>query len=139
VQKNNVSASDVLELIEKKFEDLHKGLIRDNEIFNMIENKIGTLSNTLLKRLDRNTRILEKKLKLSEKLDLDVTSLLQKIEVKVEHLEETFLCIFHNIKKNQFLYSHYPDDWVKEYLDIKEGLKFENKFLDKKIEEKTES
>lgn len=55
------------------------------------------------------------------------------LESKVESLEESFLLVMHNIKKNQFLYSHYPEEWVKDYLSIKEGLKHENNFMDKKI------
>ena len=47
-------------------------------------------------------------------------------EKKLEAFEESLLFIMHNIKKNQFLYAHYPDDWVKDYLDVKKGLKYEN-------------
>jgi len=60
--------------------------------------------------------------------------LYKNIEYKIESFEESLLMIMHNIKKNQFLYSHYPEDWVKDYLSVKGGIKFENKFMDKKIE-----
>ncbi|NGX57211.1 MAG: hypothetical protein K940chlam3_00095 [Chlamydiae bacterium] len=51
---------------------------------------------------------------------------LKKIEKRIESWEESMLFIYHNIKKNQFLYAHYPDDWVKDYNDIKRGVKAEN-------------
>lgn len=46
--------------------------------------------------------------------------------------EETLLLTYHNIKKNQFLYSHYPDEWVKKYSDIKQGLRDENEAMDER-------
>lgn len=46
--------------------------------------------------------------------------------------EETLLLVYHNIKKNQFLYAHYPDDWVKKYSDIKQGLRDENEAMDER-------
>lgn len=51
---------------------------------------------------------------------------------RFESWEETMLVVYHNIKKNQFLYSHYPDDWAKKYSDIKAGLRNENEHLDEK-------
>ena len=46
---------------------------------------------------------------------------------KIDQLEETFLIMFTNIKRNQFLYSHYPEEWwEKNYVDIKEKMKKEN-------------
>lgn len=58
---------------------------------------------------------------------------LQEFSSKVEGFEETLLCLQHNIKKNQFLYAHYPEDWVKSYQDLKEGMKHENEFMQSKI------
>ncbi len=59
---------------------------------------------------------------------------LHDFSLTVANLEESILYIFHNVKKNQFLYAHYPDDWVTDYLSIKEGVKFENEYMEKKDE-----
>lgn len=56
----------------------------------------------------------------------------KKIEERIESWEEQFYYIFHNIKKNQFLYSHYPDYWVKSFADLKEALKYENEMMNQK-------
>lgn len=48
---------------------------------------------------------------------------------KIELWEESLMLIYHNIKKNQFLYAHYPDEWVRTYLDAKKALIQENKDL----------
>jgi len=52
--------------------------------------------------------------------------------------EESLLQVYHNIKKNQFLYSHYPDEWVQKYSDIKQGLRDDNEPLDEKIIDKAQ-
>lgn len=51
---------------------------------------------------------------------------------RFESWEETLLFVYHNIKKNQFLYAHYPDEWVKKYSDIKQGLRDENEAMDER-------
>jgi hypothetical protein len=51
---------------------------------------------------------------------------------QIESFEDALLHIMHNIKKNQFLYAHYPEEWVTDYISIKEGIKFENKFMEEK-------
>lgn len=51
---------------------------------------------------------------------------------KLEDFEESLMYIMHNIKRNQFLYAHYPEEWVENYLSIKDGLKAENEFMSKK-------
>lgn len=51
---------------------------------------------------------------------------------KIESFEDSMLHILHNIKRNQFLYSHYPEEWVKNYQSLKEGLKAENEFMERK-------
>lgn len=57
------------------------------------------------------------------------------IKNKLDAFDESLMMVIHNIKKSQFLYAHYPDEWVKNYLDVKNGMKKENEYLDKKIEE----
>lgn len=51
---------------------------------------------------------------------------------QIESFEDGMLHIMHNIKKNQFLYAHYPEEWVQNYLSLKEGMKYENEFMEKK-------
>jgi hypothetical protein len=46
---------------------------------------------------------------------------------RIEDLEESFSIIFHNIKRNQFLYSKYPEEWWEtNYINFKESLKLQN-------------
>jgi hypothetical protein len=45
---------------------------------------------------------------------------------KMSSMEETFLVIYTNIKQNQFLYAHYPEEWDRTYLQMKANLKKEN-------------
>lgn len=59
----------------------------------------------------------------------EITQIFDKIVKRMESWEETLLYLSHNIKKNQYLYSHYPDEWVNNYLDIKRGLKGENNWM----------
>ena len=55
---------------------------------------------------------------------------------KVEAWEESLYYIFHNVKRNQFLYSHYPEEWVKNFQDLKAATLFENAYMDEKIANK---
>lgn len=69
----------------------------------------------------------------------NMKALREEVEIyskKTESLEEGLMYVLHNIKKNQFLYANYPDEWVKEYADIKKGIQAENKFMDDKIRER---
>lgn len=45
---------------------------------------------------------------------------------KVSVLDETFLLLYSNIKRNQFLYAHFPEEWNETFLQFKERLKQEN-------------
>lgn len=56
---------------------------------------------------------------------------LQENSRKMNSMEETFLIIYTNIKQNQFLYAHYPEEWDRTYLQMKVNLKKENKNLEK--------
>ena len=86
-----------------------------------------------LKKADNNNNKITKKM---EKLCKEVYEITKQAEFistrahsQMESFEESLLYILHNIKKNQFLYSHYPDEWVKNYTSLKQGLKEENKFM----------
>lgn len=68
------------------------------------------------------------------KLIFEIKNAFSNIYERMESWEESLLYTYHNIKKNQFLYAHYPDAWAKNYHDIKDGLKNENEYLDKEIE-----
>ncbi len=54
---------------------------------------------------------------------------LESVQRMVNNFEDSMLHILHNIKKNQFLYAHYPDEWVRNYQDLKKGIKYENEFM----------
>ena len=57
---------------------------------------------------------------------------LDRVRNMIDNFEDSMMHILHNIKKNQFLYAHYPDEWAKNYQALKEGIKDENKFMDEK-------
>jgi len=118
-----------------------------SDVKKLINEAIGSLTTKFTKAVD----LLEKKNKNSfSKIDNGLITVNQKTLIAVgrldrdrrkfmaraEKMEETFLYIMHNIKKNQFLYAHYPEDWVKNYQDIKKGIKSENEFMDKEIKKK---
>lgn len=105
------------------------------------------ISDEMFKRYERKTKEILRKWgsqysRAVEKMDAtlgEVGEYLQEAQkvtrlsqTKLEDFEETLLYIMHNIKRNQFLYSHYPEEWVENYLSIKEGLKAENEFMEKK-------
>lgn len=59
----------------------------------------------------------------------EIREIFDTVVQRMESWEESMLYLMHNIKKNQFMYSHYPDEWAKNYQSIKEGAKFENVWL----------
>jgi len=67
----------------------------------------------------------------SDKVLFKLTQQMEEFNSKLESFEESMLFIMHSIKKNQFLYSHYPDEWVKDYLSLKHGLVTENEYMDR--------
>ncbi|HUU88164.1 MAG TPA: hypothetical protein VMX17_10480 [Candidatus Glassbacteria bacterium] len=101
----------------KMFEEKHL------EIIHLINDNFSKLNN---KQNKINTEF--------AKLFKTMESTLENFSDKLSSNEETFLFLMHNIKKNQFLYSNYPDDWIKSYLDIKNCILFENRKMDEKIE-----
>jgi len=46
---------------------------------------------------------------------------------KMDSIEDTFFTLYHNIKKNQFLYANEPEKWWKDYLDLKRHYQINNK------------
>ena len=75
---------------------------------------------------------LERFKKVSQEQLAHHNQLFKEMADRFQSWEETLLLIYHNIKKNQFLYSHYPDEWAKKYSDIKQGLRDENEALDER-------
>ena len=51
---------------------------------------------------------------------------MKSFDSKVSIMEETFLSVYSNIKRNQFLYSYYPEEWNETFLEFKEKIKKEN-------------
>lgn len=52
---------------------------------------------------------------------------LKEFEKSKDIMEETFLSVYSNIKRNQFLYAYYPEEWNETFLEFKEKIKQENK------------
>ena len=106
-----------------------------NEFTELLNNKhaeiVNTINTNFVKLNNRQNKLNTDFAKLFKKMD----STLKTFSDKLASNEETLLFLMHNIKKNQFLYAHYPDDWVKSYINIKDSVSFENEYLDNKIEE----
>lgn len=77
--------------------------------------------------LEKFDRLYKREKKLQLKVLSDLQSEVNSLREKVEILDETFLCIYDNIKRNQFLYAHYPEEWDQTFLQMKEDLKKQNK------------
>lgn len=52
---------------------------------------------------------------------------------KVECMEESILSVYHNIKRNQFLYAYSPEELVQTFDDIKKKIMDEHKELKKVV------
>jgi len=133
-----------LEDLAPKKTDKHKAALelladlkKSIQSFKSTQFQIEATCKDIAKRTDRMEDHLEKVEKKNEKYVTSCVDACQEIRKKVEAWEDNFYHIMHNIKKNQFLYSHYPEDWVKNFTSIKEGIKKENKFMDKSTRCKT--
>lgn len=73
-------------------------------------------NNKLVKEFDRVMNISLKNL-------LDMSRHLADFYKKVDSIEETFLLMYFGIKRNQFLYANYPEEWNETYLNMKKRLK----------------
>ena len=85
-------------------------------------------------KLDRLVRKHDARMYQFGKLKGVVTEQMQRYMDKMESVEDTFFTLYHNIKKNQFLYADKPEAWWKDYLDLKhhyiEELKIESDIKD---------
>lgn len=52
---------------------------------------------------------------------------------KVECMEESILAVYHNIKRNQFLYAYEPEEVLKTFDEIKKKILAENKEFKKVV------
>jgi len=109
-----MNEENLTDLFNKLAEELKE---ESKKNFKKIDSKLSKLNSEILKSL---ISFNERSIVLTE---------------KINEWEESMLFILHNIKKNQFLYSHYPDQWVKDYYSIKSGLKIENIYMDNKVNE----
>ena len=124
-----------LELVKKLYKQIEKN---SNETLD----KVSKQFNSFVKKQNQFMKNVEQYIGESIKI-------YKSIEYKIESFEVAMLTIMHNIKKNQFLYSHYPDDWVKSFNNhkekidiamkncIKESLKMENNYMDSELLKKT--
>lgn len=120
--------------INKELENALKEISNEYEkITKKFEDKIQRSANSNLKAIPSKISILTSMISQLNATIQKQSKLFDEFSSKVEGLEESMLYVLHNIKKNQFLYAHYPEEWVKDYLSIKKGIKYENEFMDKKI------
>ena len=75
-------------------------------------NSMQTKLQNCIKKLDRKIDILNKEAQTIK------TALLNQIN-KFSDLEDAFYTLYHNIKKNQFLYANDEQAWWEDYLDLK--------------------
>ena len=75
---------------------------------NAAEQRINKSAKLMTLRL---SQFIEFRDKLIERLD--------GYEAKMESMEDSFYTLYHNIKKNQFLYADKPEVWWDDYLDLK--------------------
>lgn len=143
VKEEKFTAQEVKELIDS--------LVKDQFTLDDIEGLVKKLFTPVVESLNKYFKLFHKNLeKMDEKLDehsMDLAKTFKDglkdyhttnatFKKTLDRFEESLMYIMHNIKKNQFLYAHYPDEWVQDYQDIKNGLKKENCFMDKLIKEK---
>jgi outer membrane protein assembly factor BamD (BamD/ComL family) len=62
----------------------------------------------------------------SDKLVSMQRTYLDEVMKKLDCIEETYYILYSNIKRNQFLFAHYPKDWDKDWMEIRDKLKEEN-------------
>ena len=105
-----------------------KKKVKKDEFLEKVAKTLSLISSESRRLRIENAKLLEK---IQHQLECNAFSV-DKCKRQIESFEDSLLHIMHNIKKNQFLYAHYPDEWVKDYRSLKKGLKFENEFMDKK-------
>jgi len=70
-------------------------------------------------RLDGTSKLLYSRIDQFGQLRKTVIDSLDSYESKMEQIEELFFILYHNIQKNQFLYSNEEEAWWHEYIDLK--------------------
>ena len=109
-------------------EEKKKAIKKDNTL--LTARKIETIvsaefkkSFNRLKRIegkfDRFIRMHDAKMHHFDKLKSVVAGEMAVYKVKMESIEDTFFTLYHNIKKNQFLYANDPEAWWNDYLELK--------------------
>lgn len=79
----------------------------------------------------KNDQEFVKMYKIFQKMDHNISKALEKFTDKVESLDETILSIYHNIKRNQFLYAYHPEEVIATFEEIKRKIIEENAELKK--------
>jgi hypothetical protein len=83
---------------------------------------------TLQKRNDRQFTHIWKSINDAHKVILKTMT---DFSFKVECMEESILSVYHNIKRNQFLYAYSPEELIQTFDDIKKKIMDEHKELKK--------
>jgi len=76
-------------------------------------------------KLNKTTKSLEKKLENFRKIKQDITGRMSEYDKKMSSIEETFFILYHNMKKNQFLYANDESAWWSEFVKLKCGKQIE--------------
>lgn len=105
-------------------------LITVNNLHECIKDVFSTAIrrlNAAEERLDRAVRSLKTKSLEFRKLKALTDDRLSAYASKMESIEDAFFTLYHNIKKNQWLFAKEPEEWWKDYLDLKKHYIKENK------------
>jgi len=118
---------------EKKEKETKEMKLLNKEIKEVEERlkKITTKSLTKLENIEKKTmscvNSLSKRLTVIEKDETTIKDALLSQLKAFKGIEETFYTLYHNIRKNQFLFAQEPEVWWEDYLDLKEHYNNKNK------------
>ena len=136
--KDKIDEEDYLNILnEIKEAQKNNNAIKIENLFTETYSNFKSIAREL-KKLFKKQEVLASKIEIDHNkiigFDKKLTTLLENIDEilinfsqKMELMEETFLVLYSNIKRNQFIYAHYPEEWNETFLEFKETLKKENK------------
>lgn len=133
LQEERRMVKEQYDKLENRHEKIEKAYTRVEEEQKKIDKqrrKIDTIAAQLVQQMKSLNKCNADALKSIRSGTSKSELVVKKLAKNFASYEESLLMVMHNIKKNQFIYSHYPDEWVKNYLDVKKGLQDENRFLE---------
>lgn len=114
---------------EKKsvVETFNDSLVELDKKLNYVLKKNLSRIASLDERLERYVRNLDNKVDIMAKILNTTQKALEIQSSKFNGIEDTFFTLYHNIKKNQFLFAKEPEEWWNDYLDLKKFYMKQNK------------